>query len=82
MKSMKEKFKEMLSIEGAISLVGVSAGMGYFLAKLDFIPDTIPVLGYVDDAAVVISAFFLIGMATRKVLPMLGMGKKKGKKRK
>jgi uncharacterized membrane protein YkvA (DUF1232 family) len=35
------------------SLVLVVAGLLYFLAPVDAIPDFIPVLGYLDDAAVV-----------------------------
>jgi uncharacterized membrane protein YkvA (DUF1232 family) len=82
MKTLKERLKEMLSIEGAVALLGTSLGMGYFLTKLDFIPDTIAGVGYIDDALVVVAAFYLTHMAARKLLPMIGIGKKPKGKRK
>lgn len=34
------------------SVASVAAGLGYFLTPTDLIPDFLPVIGYVDDAAV------------------------------
>jgi uncharacterized membrane protein YkvA (DUF1232 family) len=55
---MAEKFmdrlKELLSVEGLIGLVVASAGIGYLLVQIDVIPDTIPVIGYFDDAFMVV----------------------------
>lgn len=34
------------------SVASVAAGLGYFLAPTDLIPDFLPIIGYVDDAAV------------------------------
>ena len=34
------------------SVASVAAGLGYFLTPTDLIPDFLPVIGYIDDAAV------------------------------
>ena len=35
------------------SLIAIVAGLIYFMSPVDLIPDTIPVAGYLDDAAVI-----------------------------
>ena len=35
------------------SLIAIVAGLVYFMSPVDLIPDTIPVAGYLDDAAVI-----------------------------
>jgi uncharacterized membrane protein YkvA (DUF1232 family) len=36
-----------------VTLVGGIAALAYFVDPLDMIPDTVPVLGYLDDTAVI-----------------------------
>ncbi len=35
------------------SIITIAAALAYFLSPIDLIPDPIPVIGYVDDAAVI-----------------------------
>lgn len=52
-------WKELFSLKG---LVGIGVGalaFTYILQTVDLIPDAIPVVGFVDDAAIVVVAFLV-----------------------
>jgi len=38
----------------------IYGALGYFILPIDLIPDTIPALGYTDDLALLIAAFFAV----------------------
>lgn len=42
------------------TIISVIAALLYFVSPIDFIPDSIPVLGYFDDAAVVAACWKLV----------------------
>lgn len=65
----KELGKKVLSWRGLIALVATAVVLGYFLIKIDLIPDPIPVVGYLDDATIVIAVFFLALYLIEKVVP-------------
>jgi uncharacterized membrane protein YkvA (DUF1232 family) len=74
MKDFKETMKRLFSIEGLIS-VGVAATAFWFLgAWLNLIPDTIPVLGQVDNVGFAVLGVGLGGLIYRAIVK-----KKKGK---
>lgn len=53
-KKFMEQLKNFFSLRGLLAILLTSAGVGYFLAAFDLIPDTIPVVGYVDDIALIV----------------------------
>ena len=42
------------------SIIAIISALIYFISPIDFIPDSIPVLGYFDDAAVVAACWKLV----------------------
>ena len=42
------------------SLIAIVSALAYFLSPVDFIPDVVPVVGYVDDAAVIAACLVLV----------------------
>lgn len=72
MKEFMQNLKKLLSVKGLMALLFTSLGIGYLLSAIDLIPDTIPVIGYVDDAFLVIAMFFVMMLIIQKVAPNLG----------
>ena len=67
MKDFKETMKKIFSVEGLVS-VGVAATAFWFLgAWLNLIPDSIPVLGQVDNVGFAILGVALGGLIYRKI---------------
>jgi len=42
------------------SIIAVTSALIYFVSPIDIIPDSIPVLGYIDDAAVIAVCWKLV----------------------
>lgn len=64
--SFMQRLKQLLSVEGIVGVVVAAAAVGYLAVTLDFIPDTIPVLGHVDDVFMVLLAAAAGTFAARK----------------
>ena len=43
------------------SIIAIGAAIAYFISPIDIIPDTLPIIGYLDDALVIKLAMDLIG---------------------
>ena len=64
--------------------VALLGALAYFVLPLDFMPDLLPVLGFTDDAAVLVAALKLVGghvtlahrAAARAALARLGRGER------
>ena len=69
MKKFIEELKGLFSAHGLIALVLTSLAAGYVLFGFDLIPDSIMVIGYVDDVAVVLIAFWAGKALARMFLP-------------
>jgi uncharacterized membrane protein YkvA (DUF1232 family) len=55
MKKLLGRIKEQfVTVEGLVGIVGASAAVGYLVNQFDLIPDSIPVVGYVDDVAMIL----------------------------
>ena len=60
---IKALWRYMGDAPAAAHVAIVLFALGYFIWPLDAIPDVIPVVGYVDDAAVIAAAIAAIGSA-------------------
>jgi len=75
MKKYVKELKELFSVHKLIAMLLASLALGYVIVGFDLIPDSVAVIGYFDDVAMVLIAFITGGLLSRKVL-----GDKKGKK--
>ena len=54
-----ERAKLLISPAGILALLMASGAIGYFLAGFDLIPDSIPVVGYLDDVLMALLLVFV-----------------------
>jgi len=43
------------------SIIAITSALLYFVSPIDIIPDSVPVIGYLDDAAVLVACWRLVG---------------------
>jgi uncharacterized membrane protein YkvA (DUF1232 family) len=72
MKEFMDKVKDVFTMHGLMGLIFMALAFGYGITSIDIIPDPIFLIGYVDDAIIVLLAFFVGTTLGKKV-----SGKKK-----
>ena len=55
-------WKKLFSVKGILAILGVSALLWYLGSLINIIPDTIPIVGYVDNIAITLFGLFLVNM--------------------
>jgi uncharacterized membrane protein YkvA (DUF1232 family) len=67
MKKFMKELKEQFMLHRLMGIVVASAVLGYTLFPWNLIPNSFPIVGYVDEVLVVIVAYLLGSMIGRKV---------------
>lgn len=66
-KEFMKQVKKFFNLRGLLAILLTSLAVGYILAGFDIIPDTLPVLGYVDDIVIIVAVILILHWLFRRL---------------